>query len=91
MSGLLSLTGELFSEMTHAMDDSYWEIVVRPHTGAGWRIELPRLDGPFVVVVSDAMSALRLASTLGKGRDIRFLHDLPAVSNSDQSFASEGS
>jgi hypothetical protein len=61
-----------------AINDPYQnEVTVCPHPSAGWRIELPRSRGAglFVVVVKDEMSALRLASILAYGKDVRFLRE----------------
>ena len=53
------------------------EIIVSPNPCAGWRIEFPKGNRtvPFVVVVADELSALRLASALAYGRDVRFLRE----------------
>jgi hypothetical protein len=48
-------------------------IIVRPHRGAGWRIEFPRVKGTFTVVVADRRQAIQLAERMRPDAEIRLL------------------
>ncbi|SAL88580.1 hypothetical protein AWB74_08632 [Caballeronia arvi] len=49
------------------------DVIVRPLTDSGWRIELPRPDGLFVVVVVDQPEALWLAKRIRPEAEIRLM------------------
>jgi class 3 adenylate cyclase len=49
------------------------DTIVRPHPGAGWRIEFPRVNGNFTVVVADQRMALQLAARMRPEANVRLL------------------
>jgi hypothetical protein len=56
------------------------EIIVRPHIGAGWRIEIPRTHGrAFVVIVANEAQALSLAATMCPDESVTLLPSTSAA------------
>jgi hypothetical protein len=54
-------------------------VLVRPHRGAGWRIDFPRVTGTFTVVVASQRQAIQLAERMRPDAEIRLVSALDGV------------
>jgi hypothetical protein len=62
-----------FVSSIHQRLEDAMDTIVRPHPGAGWRIEFPRANGTFTVVVAEQRQAVQLAVSMRPEAGVRLL------------------